>query len=139
MSSQFVLIYLIVTVTYAAIIDERTNLPALQESLHSTLEDRPPAPPFRPETFQQRFDFIAANIISKIDLIHDTDHGVRICNREVSADQGVCFGSAKCRALNGIPTGERCQAVTPKTTCCKFERTCSEETVQTVTHFKVHI
>ena len=39
------------------------------------------------------------------------------------------------RALNGRRVGS-CDVITLKTTCCKFERTCSEITSETVTYFE---
>ena len=41
---------------------------------------------------------IGGNINKAIDRIHDTDHGVRICNKEAgSGSHGVCFTAGKCR------------------------------------------
>ena len=82
---------------------------------------------------------VGGDINAFIDTVHDTDHGVRVCNEEDGGpdEQGVCFTAGKCRALGGHPVGGGCDAPTPKTTCCKFERTCGEETSETVTYFKV--
>ena len=83
---------------------------------------------------------IGGNLNAQIDFIHDTDHGVRVCNNEKEEnDHGVCFTAGKCSALGGHPGGGGCVAPTPKTTCCKFERTCGEISAETVTYFKVNL
>ena len=77
----------------------------------------------------------------QIDIIHDTDHGVRICPATEGLpsgdnDEGVCFSQLQCDLLGGERIGH-CQIFTPKTTCCRFERTCHGESRETVTYFKV--
>ena len=47
---------------------------------------------------EEEVNRIGGNINKAIDRIHDTDHGVRICNKEAgSGSHGVCFTAGKCR------------------------------------------
>ena len=50
----------------------------------------------------------------------------------------MCFTRQKCSDLDGTPVGTgQCAAPTPKNTCCKFERTCGEESKETLSYFVV--
>ena len=82
----------------------------------------------------QQADKFSDNFVQGVDLIHDTDHGVRICNEAEEFDTGVCHTQFKCNTFDGERVGF-CPIVTPKTTCCKFQRTCGGESDQTVTYF----
>jgi hypothetical protein len=95
---------------------------------------------------EETVNTVGGNLNFGFDFLHDTDHGVRICNQEAGRhDQGVCYSAGQCSRHGGVPVG-RCSLATPPTimtTCCKFERTCAEEfmsqeTAETVTYFKVN-
>ncbi|TRY77993.1 hypothetical protein TCAL_11893 [Tigriopus californicus] len=86
--------------------------------------------------FEEQVNTVGAQLNQQIDFIHDTDHGVRICNQEQGPyDHGACFTADKCNALGGVPVGS-CQAPTTKTTCCKFPRTCGQSSTESVTYVK---
>ena len=87
---------------------------------------------------EHRVNVIGGDINRKIDVIHDEDHGYTICNQEEGADShGVCTVTAgKCEALNGRPVADCNSKFNPFSTCCKFEKTCSEESEETVAYFK---
>eukprot|EP00095_Tigriopus_kingsejongensis_P008669 maker-scaffold72_size415059-snap-gene-2.21 protein:Tk08669 transcript:maker-scaffold72_size415059-snap-gene-2.21-mRNA-1 annotation:"PREDICTED: hypothetical protein LOC100646249" len=84
---------------------------------------------------EEQVHTIGAKLNQGIDFLHDTDHGTRICNQDQPFNHGVCFTSGKCRALGGMDVGF-CAAITPKNTCCKFPRTCGQESIETVTYVK---
>ena len=79
-------------------------------------------------------DLFSGNVVDEVDRIHDTDHGVRICNEEEEFDNGVCHTQFKCDTFQGHRVGF-CPILTPKTTCCKFQKTCGGETKETLTYF----
>lgn len=94
---------------------------------------------------EQRINVIGGELNRKIDSIHDEDHGVKICNQEEGADShGVCTITAgKCKALHGQPVAhcDSSHLFNPfnpfrLSTCCKFEKTCSEVSDETVAYFK---
>ena len=88
--------------------------------------------------FEHNINVFGGNLNRKVDTIHDEDHGLRICNQEGGADShGACKITAnKCEGLNGLPIGRCDSQFNPFSTCCKFEKTCSEESEETVAYFK---
>ena len=80
-------------------------------------------------------DLFSGNFVEEVvDRIHDTDHGVRICNEQEEFSNGVCHTQFKCNTFGGERVGF-CPIITPKTTCCKFEKTCGGESDHTVAYF----
>jgi len=56
----------------------------------------------------------------------------------MSVIKGVCYSAFQCGQSNGRPVeGVSCNVITPKNTCCQFERTCGATSDETVTYFKV--
>jgi len=84
--------------------------------------------------WETRINEFGGAMNQQIDHIHDSDHGVRVCNIDKEEERGVCFTAGKCEMIGGEDVGF-CPGWTHKNTCCRFSSTCGDTSDATAAYF----